>query len=216
MVERVRRSKSVDEVVVATTTAPGDHAIADFCAQAGISAFRGSQEDVLLRVLEAARWAQADLIVELTGDCPLIDPAHIDAMVDLYREQGLDYVNNRLKPGYPDGLDVQVFSTSALAEVATLTQDPIDRTHVSCYFYHNPQKYRLGGARLTENDEEYWPDLGITLDEEGDYQLLSRIFEALIPVNPSFSAVDVLRLLRKNPGWLALNRHVRRKELNEG
>lgn len=216
MVDRIRRSRKVDEVVVATTTAPGDQAIVDFCAGNGIACFRGSQEDVLLRVLEAARWAKADLIVELTGDCPLVDPKHIDAMVSLYQDGGHDYVNNRLNRGIPDGLDVQVFSTASLSEVERLTQDPIDRTHVSCYFYHNPAKYKLGAPRLSEKDEEYWPELAITLDEEGDYKLLNLLFEALISKKPAFEAVDVLRLLRSKPEWVALNKSVRRKELHEG
>jgi spore coat polysaccharide biosynthesis protein SpsF len=216
MVERVRRSRSVDQVVVATTVSPADDAIAEYCLRSGIDCFRGSEEDVLLRVLEAARWAGAGLIVELTGDCPLIDPGHIDAMTALYRDGGFDYVNNRLRPGIPDGLDVQVFSVAALAEVEGLTRDPIDRTHVSCYFYHHPEKYRLGCPVLSDSDEEYWPELAITLDEEDDYRLIARLFEALHPSNPDFATVDVLRLLRKNPAWLALNRHVRRKELHEG
>jgi spore coat polysaccharide biosynthesis protein SpsF len=216
MVERVRRSATVDEVVVATTVSPADDAVAGFCDANRIRVYRGSEEDVLLRVLEAARHAEADLIVELTGDCPLVDPGHIDAMVRLFQEGGHDYVYNRLKPGYPDGLDVQVFPTSGLAEVDRLTRDPVDRTHVSCYFYNHPGKYRLGCAHLTDADEEYWPELALTLDEAGDYRLISRIFETLMPVNPAFSALDALRLLRKNPDWLDLNRHIRRKSLEEG
>ncbi len=216
MVERARRSSRLDAVVVATTSEPSDNPVAALCAEKGIAFYRGSQEDVLSRVLRAAESVQADIIVELTGDCPLIDPSHIDAMVELYLTGGYDYVNNRLHPGYPDGLDCQVFSVQALARVDGLTSDPIDRTHVSSFFYREPGRFRVGGPRLRESDEEYWPDLGITLDEEGDYLLLSRIYAELYPAKPGFTTSDVLRLLRANPQWLALNKDVRRKELHEG
>jgi spore coat polysaccharide biosynthesis protein SpsF len=216
MVERVRRSERVDEAVVATTDEPGDDPIADLCAASGIACFRGSHEDVLARVLGAARWGRADLIVELTGDCPLIDPSHIDAMVRLYLEGGFEYVYNRLHAGYPDGLDVQVFSADALARIADLTQDPIDRAHVSSYFYREPGRFRVGGPSLDRLDDGYWPDLAITLDEESDYKLLAGIFANLYPDNPDFRTADVFRLLRANPDLLSLNRNVRRKELHEG
>lgn len=216
MVERARRSSRLDAVVVATTVEASDDPVADLCSKKGIDCFRGSQEDVLSRVLKAAESAQADLIVELTGDCPLIDAAHIDAMIGFYLAGGYAYVYNRLHPGYADGLDVQVFSREALARVDSLAKDPIDRTHVSSYFYREPGRYRVGGPRLAESDEEYWPDLAITLDEEGDYRLLARIFDELHPVRPDFATRDVLRLLRAKPDWLALNRNVRRKELHEG
>jgi spore coat polysaccharide biosynthesis protein SpsF len=216
MVERARRSTRLGAVVVATTSEASDDPVAALCTERGIACFRGSQEDVLSRVLKAAQSAQADLIVELTGDCPLIDPAHIDAMIGFYLEGGYEYAYNRLHPGYADGLDVQVFSTEALARVDALAKDPLDRTHVSSYFYREPGRYRVGGPKLPESDEEYWPDLAITLDEEGDYRLLARIFAELHPARPGFGTRDVLRLLRANPGWLALNKNVRRKELHEG
>jgi spore coat polysaccharide biosynthesis protein SpsF len=216
MVERVRRSRRVDEVVVATTVDPSDEPIVSLCAKAGIACHRGSLEDVLARVLDAARSAKADWIVELTGDCPLIDPAHIDAMIALYATGGYDYVYNRLNPGLPDGFDVQVFSVAALARVDTLTQDPIDRVHVSSYFRREPGMFRVGGPVLPPSDAEHWPGLAVTLDEEGDYRLLARIFETLQPARPDFGARDVLRLLREHPDWLSLNADVRRKELHEG
>ena len=216
MVERVLRSKRIDQVVVATTRDAKDDPVEALCIKAGISFYRGSQEDVLARVLEAAQSVRADIIVELTGDCPLIDPTHIDQMVDLYASGKYDYVLNRLYPGYPDGLDVQVFSVEALAGIEKLTQDPIDRVHVSSFFRRQAGAYRVGGPRLEEFDEEYWPDLGITLDEDADYQLLARIYETLYPTLPNFQTLDILRLLRANPDWVSLNRHVRRKELHEG
>jgi spore coat polysaccharide biosynthesis protein SpsF len=134
----------------------------------------------------------------------------------LYATGAYDYVYNRLNPGYPDGLDVQVFSVDALDRISAFTRDPIDRVHVSSYFRTNPGKFRLGGPKLEVFDEEYWPDLGITLDEDGDYRLLARIFDSFYPTRPEFDARDVLRLLRANPDWISLNRDVRRKELHEG
>src|SRR5690606_32345436 len=103
----------------------------------------GSEEDVLARVLGAAQGAGADLIVETTADCPLIDPGVIDQLLDTFRTNKVDYCANVLAPTYPRGLDAQVFPTSVLADVASRTNDPADREHVSLYIYEHPERYRL-------------------------------------------------------------------------
>jgi spore coat polysaccharide biosynthesis protein SpsF len=131
LVERARKAKLVDEVVVATTTNPQDDAVESWARKVGISIYRGSEEDVLLRVLEAARFYKADIIVELTGDCPLLDPVLIDQVIDAYLEGDFDYVSNNKERSFARGFDVQVFSRDVLEEVNRLTDDPADHEHVS-------------------------------------------------------------------------------------
>src|SRR6266511_3391616 len=110
LVERLRRAKQVDEVVVATTTEPEDDSIEELCRQLQVGCFRGSSEDVLDRVLRAAQEFRASLIVEMTGDCPLLDPAVVDDVISLYLSAKYDYVSNIVERTYPRGLDTQVFS----------------------------------------------------------------------------------------------------------
>lgn len=211
MIERLRRARTLDEVVIATTDRPGDDAIEELGRRLGVGTFRGSEDDVLARVLGAARAYQADLIVETTGDCPLIDPAIVDKVVADYRIGGADFVSNILPYTTPRGTDVRVFSTAALARVDELTDDPADREHVSLYFMERPDEYRL------RNVETALPasaaDLRLTVDTPEDLELVRRIFEELYPVNPEFTLSDVLELLARQPELIELNRHVQQKRV---
>ncbi|MDO9183409.1 MAG: glycosyltransferase family protein, partial [Bacteriovorax sp.] len=170
MVERIKRAKKIDGIVVATTINDADDLIVDLCNRLNVSVFRGSEYDVLGRVLGAAEALAADIIIELTGDCPLIDPSHIDEMIDYYLEGQYDYASNRLELGLPDGFDVQVFSCENLKKISHLTNDPIDRVHVSCFFYNNPQLFKIGKKKISVNDLSYFPELAVTLDEQEDYE----------------------------------------------
>src|SRR5690606_13135731 len=152
------------------------------------------------RVVRAAQAARADVIVEITGDCPLIDPGVIDQVIQTYLNNDYHYVSNNLRRTYPRGLDTQVFARSVLKEVASLTQDPADREHVSLYIYEHPERYRCHNVD-SGLPERFW-DLRLTLDTPEDFQLLSAIFETLYPVNPEFTLRDVLDLLDRHPDWL--------------
>lgn len=214
LVERIRRSRYVDDIVVATTINNDDQPIIDLCKKIGCSYFRGSEEDVLSRVLEAAISVNGDIIVEITGDCPLIDHRHIDKVIELFYSGEYDYASNTIERTFPDGFDVQVFPVHVLEEVDRLTQDPIDRVHVSYYIYSHPERYKL--VNWKAEGDMYWPGLGITLDEEDDYTLIKKIFEKLLPVNEDFSAEDIVNLLRKQPELVEINSDVRRKLAEEG
>ncbi|HLJ93365.1 MAG TPA: glycosyltransferase family protein [Gemmataceae bacterium] len=209
LIERLRRARRIDQIVVATTGHPSDDAIDELARRLGVGCFRGSEEDVLDRVLRAAQSVGADLIVEITGDCPLADPEIIDDLVDVYRANSYDYVANVLKRTYPAGLDIQVFATAVLAEVARLTQDPADREHVSLYIYEHPERYRLHNVE-SDLPENYW-DLRLTLDTPEDYELLAAVYEELYPRNPAFRLDDVLRLLDRRPDLRALNAEIQDK-----
>jgi len=204
MIERVRRSRRIHQVVVATTVNPADDVLEQLARRLAVSCFRGSEEDVLDRVLRAARSAAADVIVELTGDCPIIDPEVIDRVIDVYLEGSYDYVSNGLhKTTYPAGMETQVFATSVLAEVAHLTHDPADREHVSLYIYEHPERYKLHNVESGLPEKHRAPRL--TLDTAEDYELIAAIYEELYPKKPAFSLDDVLRLFDRRPELLALN-----------
>lgn len=213
LVERLKKSKYLDEIVVATTINDADQPIVDLALKLGVSYFQGSEVDVLGRVLGAANSAKAEIIVEITGDCPFVDWRLVDRGIEEFFASPVDYASNTVEDTFPNGFDVQVFPVAVLAEVAGLTQDPIDRTHVSYYIYTHPEKYRI--HNWTASPECFGPELRVTLDEEADYAALKMIFEKLAPQNPDFSAVDVVKLLRDNPEIIQINKNVRQKDVEE-
>ncbi|MBI3444292.1 MAG: glycosyltransferase family protein, partial [Magnetospirillum sp.] len=143
MVERLRRVPSLSGIVVATTVNAADDAIEALATELGIGCWRGSEDDVLARVLDGAHAFEADVIVETTGDCPLIDPSIVEQCIQEYRASGVDYLSNVLERTFPIGMDTQVFATGILDDVARRTSDPTDHEHVSLYIYRHPELYSL-------------------------------------------------------------------------
>ena len=214
LVDRMRRSRYIDEVVVATTINEADNNIADFCTSSGIKFYRGSEYDVLKRILDASENENADIMVAITGDCPLIDYRHIDEVLEQLVKGSYDYVSNAIERSFPDGFDVQAFPLSVLKKVDKLTNDPINRVHGTYYIYMHPEEFKLKNIRA--EGKMYWPDLGVTLDEEKDYKLINIIFEKLLPVDKYFSAEDVVSLLLNEPELIEINKGVKRKAPQEG
>lgn len=204
MIERVRRSKLLDDVVVATTTNREDDKVVVMCDRIGCKYYRGSEKDVLLRVLEAAQSVSADVIVELTGDCPCIDWRHIDYLLDFYLSHTYDFVANNTVQTFPDGFDIRIFSTKALARVNAATNDLKDHEHVSIYFPNNQDRFKCYNWHASSWENR--PDYEVTLDEKGDYELIKRIFEALYPADSDFKCIDVIRFL---DGHQDLLRHIK-------
>lgn len=211
MIERVRRARRVDDIVIATTDHPSCDPIMTLAGRIGVRCYRGSEDDVLGRVLQAAASAKADVIVELTGDCPLIDPSVIDLIVGVYCASGVDYCANVLERTYPAGMETQVFAYRILEEVSRLTQDPSDREHVSLYIYTHPERFSL------KNVESGLPaglaDWRLVVDVPEDFELIRRVYEALYTLNPEFTLDDIRDLFAKHPDWLEINSRFRKKAL---
>jgi spore coat polysaccharide biosynthesis protein SpsF len=178
MVERLKRARRIDAIVLAIPDGAAHEPLAALAARLRIGCFRGSEDDVLGRVLGAARAHGADLIVETTADCPLIDPAVVDEVVERFLDGGADYCSNTLERTFPDGMDVQVFPTAVLAEADALTADPADREHVSLYIYSHPERYRL---RNVASGHPRWGDLRLTVDTAEDYERVRAIIETVDP-----------------------------------
>ena len=207
--ERLKRAQLVDEIVIATTTNDTDDPVESLTERLRIGCFRGSEDDVLDRVLRAAHAFDVDVIVEITGDCPLIDFQVIDQLVGVYRANDYDYVANVLKRTYPRGLDTQVFATSVLEEVARLTDDPADHEHVSLYIYEHPEKFKLHNIE-SGLPEEFW-DLRLTVDTPEDLELIRTIYQELYPTNPAFTIQDVITLFQRQPELRRINQHIAQK-----
>jgi len=209
IIERLKRSQFIDQIVVATTVNRDCDAIEDLAKRNGVGCFRGSEDDVLDRVLQAAKAYQADVIVEMTGDETLIDPEIVDETIRYYLDNDFDYVSNILERRYPRGLDTQVFATKVLEEVAGLTDDPADRENVSLYIYEHPEKYSLGSVKAP--DELTRPDWRWTLDTKEDFEFLKTVYEALSPGNKAFNTRDIFTFLAKNPDVLKINNEIKQK-----
>lgn len=208
-IERLRRAKMVTEIVVATTTEPRDDTIVEFCHEAGIPVFRGSELDVLDRYYRAAIKYSADTVVRITGDCPLIDPIEVDRVVSFYLNAypRYDYVSNSLKRTFPRGLDTEVFSFQALERAASEAKRPEEREHVTLYMYEHPNHFQLGTVEQHEDQSHHrW-----TVDTNEDLELITRILTALYPHNSAFTTQDVLQLLKKHPDWVAINSNIIQK-----
>ena len=203
MIERLRFVPEIDEIVIATTVNQTDDPVEALARRLGVGIWRGSEDDVLQRVLDAAKAHNADVIVETTGDCPLIDPIIVSKVIRAYREQSVDYVSNTLTLSYPDGMDTRVFATDILADVAQRTSDVIDHEHVSLYIYRHPEIYSL--ANVPALARESLPDIRLTLDTAEDLAVIRAIFESLRPKRLDFPLVEMLDFLDRNPEIAALN-----------
>lgn len=209
LIERLKRCRMLDGIVVATTPDVTDDVIEVLCGKLGVSCFRGSMEDVLDRVLRAAQSVDADVIVEITGDCPLTDPGIVDQAVEFFLGNKYDYVSNVLQLTYPLGIAVQVFPVKVLEEVSRLTQDPADREHVSLYIYEHPERYAL--HNIESGLPEKYRNYRLTVDTSEDFALICAIFEALYPDKPAFDLGDMLAFLDSNPALLELNRGIQQR-----
>jgi spore coat polysaccharide biosynthesis protein SpsF len=213
VIERVKAAKMIDTVIVATTTNARDDVIVELCERIRCDYFRGSEEDVLSRVLGAMRQYDLDVNVEITADCPLIDPAHADHLIGLFLQGGYDYVSNVLERTFPRGYDTQVFSREALERVNKEVDNPVDRQHVSSWMYLNP-KGRLNYKRLNwpAPPGQNRPDIEVTLDTPEDLELLRFIFgfEAQ-GYNINLTCANVINLLDTYPYVLEKVKKIERK-----
>lgn len=207
-VERVKRSKAIDALVVATSTDASDDPLQALCEAIGVHCHRGSLDDVLERFIGAARPHAPSYVVRLTGDCPLADPVVIDRVIDAAREPGVDYASNALDPSFPDGLDAECMRYEVLEQAAREARKPSEREHVTPFIHTQPQRFTLREVRhSTDLSKLRW-----TVDEPADFVFVSQVFEHLYPSKPAFGMDDVLAFERAHPEIAQLNRAHKRNE----
>jgi spore coat polysaccharide biosynthesis protein SpsF len=206
VVDRARRARFVDLVLVVTSDRVSDDRLAAYCTTHEIPCVRGNQDDVLDRYHRAAHAIGADVIVRLTADCPLLDPMVIDEVVAAFRAGQFDYLSNTLKPTFPDGLDAEVFSIDALDRAWSEARLGSEREHVTAYIWKHPDRFRLGDLQYPEDLSK----LRWTVDEPQDLEFVRGIYFHL--ANGSTSMTDVLGLLRDHPELVQLNQGFARNE----
>ena len=214
LVERLRRVGRVDQIVIATTINPTDDGVAELGAKLGVGVFRGSEDDVLGRVSGALRAHGADICVEITGDCPLVDPAIIDEALDAFAEANPPRVyvsNSDPQRAVPAGLDVQVFSAEALFQLDREAVDPVDREHVSYGFYRPENAARWNPLFVTHPRAAGTADLLVTLDYREDYELIKALHEELSATQPEYGVREIAAWVRAHPELQARCAEVRRE-----
>jgi spore coat polysaccharide biosynthesis protein SpsF len=210
IVQRVRRARGLDAVLVVTSDRREDDAIRDFCRREGIGVFSGSEADVLDRFYRAGLAHGGDPLVRVTGDCPFVDPELIARLLQIYQTGSYDHVSVAAGAGalyldggrYPDGLDAECFSFAALEEAWNQATAPSDREHVTPYIWRVPGRFR---CTLLKADRDY-SELRWTVDHEEDYLMVKRVYEALHREERPFLFKDVVAHLERHPELAQMNR----------
>jgi len=208
VIERVQYAKLLDKVVLATTTRSIDTPLAELVQAQGISIFRGDCDDVLDRYFQAATQCHAEVIVRITGDCPLIDPRVIDTVVQVFLQHHYDYVANTLQPTYPDGLDVEVFSYKTLKKAWNEATLASEREHVTAYIRNHPEQFTHYNIKNSVDLSKFrW-----TVDQQEDLEFVREIFKRLYTKEKIFYMEDILPLLQQHPELQEINAGIQRNE----
>lgn len=213
LLARLAKSRKVDEIVVATSMEPKDDRLAAHVENLGYRCFRGSESDVMARFVGAARATDAEVVVRITADCPLIDPQIVDEVVAHFEREACDYCSNTVPRSFPDGMDVEAFSRAALESAADQTSGKYDREHVTP-FLRESGKFRTAFVKA----EQDWSQLRWTVDEQADLDVISAIFEYFSP-NTHFGWREILALHQSQPEIFSVNAGIATNEgavLGEG
>lgn len=208
VIERVQAFQNIHEIVVATTLGTQDEPIVEEAEKRGVMVYRGSESDVLSRYYEAALQVQADTVIRITSDCPLIDPEVSSFVIREYLGNGkYDYASNTLERTYPRGLDTEVFSFASLETAHREARESHEREHVTPYIYNHQERFLCRSVVSPEGTSEYrW-----TLDTPEDWELIRRIYGALYLSGRLFSWKEAKALMQENPEWLSINSHIQQK-----
>lgn len=210
-VDRLKRSKRITKIAVATTTNPADDVLEKWCRENKIEVFRGSEEDVLSRYFHAAKSMGAETIVRITSDDPFKDPEIIDSVIGMFEKNKLDFAYNNNPPSFPEGLDVEVFSMEALERAQAESRDPYEREHVTQYFYRHPEKFR----QMNLANKEDRSSLRWTIDTKEDLGMARAVYAELYEEGKIFLMGDILRLIRERPEIATMNSGVKRSAMYE-
>ena len=206
MINRVKQSKKLEKIIIATTNKPEDDVIVNFCKSEQIEYFRGSENDVLNRYFETAKKFSINTIVRLTADTPLIDPHVIDKVISVFQDNEFDFVSNffPLPRTYPEGYNVEVFSIKTLRQANLEAIKPSDREHVTTYITMQPDIFKIYRVDYKNDYSKY----RFTLDYDDDYKLIKKIFESLYNKHHFFTLENIVDWLEQNPDVLKLNSHI--------
>mgnify|MGYP001942273858 CR=1 FL=1 len=207
-VERLQQVKSVDKLIIATSSQASDDVIEQLCQKLAVNCYRGSLDDVLDRYYQASKNHQAQHIVRITGDCPLIDIDIVEQVVNMHTTSNFDYTSNIQPATFPDGLDVEIFKFSALEKAWLGANKPSEREHVTLYIRNNPDLYNCQNFTHTKDLSH----LRWTVDEPEDFDFVTKVYQALYQKKPFFNYSDIISLLIEQPHLQTINQKYIRNE----
>lgn len=209
MLERLSKSKLIDEIVVATTNLKEDDVIFDWSKKIGYSVFRGSELDCLDRHYQVGKKFAAKFIAKITSDCPFIDPIIVDKVIGFFLEHSdeFDYVSNSHPPSYPDGLDLEIMHLSALENAWKNSVDMLEREHTTTYIWKRPDIFRIGNVTMPGGKNMFMKERW-TLDYPDDFEFTKQIYENLYMPGKIFLMDEILKFLDNRPKIRKINSHL--------
>lgn len=213
VVERVGRVPEIDEVIVATSALERERPLVEYLEGIGIPVFRGSEQDVLERYYFAARNYNADIVVRITADCPLLSPAITSRTIRVFLSEypKYDYASNARIRSFPRGTDTEVLSFSVLKKAYIEATKPYEREHVTPYIWMKPEQFAIKDI-VSPVDLQ---SLRLTVDEKEDYLLARAVYDSLYPDDPNFDIGEILQLLLLNPNLIKINQNIDQKEIGQ-
>jgi spore coat polysaccharide biosynthesis protein SpsF len=206
MVERLKMIRHEAQIVIATSEDPGDDIMEQEASKIGVPCFRGSLNNLLDRHYQVAKQYNADIILKIPSDCPLIDPKIIDQVLDFYFESPgqYDFVSNLHPATFPDGNDVEIMTMACIEKAWKEATRQLELEHTTPYIWENAEKFRIGNI-IWHTGKDYSMSHRFTIDYQADYDFIEAVFEALYPTKPDFSCEDILKLLEKHPNIYQIN-----------
>jgi spore coat polysaccharide biosynthesis protein SpsF len=206
MIERLRMIRNEAQIIIATSQESADDMIEQEASAMNVDCFRGSLNNLLDRHYQAAKQAGASIVLKIPSDCPLIDPAIIDEVLDVYfADPGkYDYISNLHPATFPDGNDVEIMTMDCLEKTWREAKRPLEMEHTTPYIWENQDKFRIANV-IWNTGKDYSMSHRFTIDYEEDYQFIKRVFEELYPANPAFTCSDILNLLNEKPDIYNIN-----------
>jgi spore coat polysaccharide biosynthesis protein SpsF len=209
IINRLKFSLKIDKLILATTINQNDDILENWAIENEIPCYRGSENDVLNRYYNAAKYFSVDTIVRITADDPFKDPQIIDKVIEIFEKNNLDFAYNNYPPTFPEGLDTEVFSFDALQKAFNNSIDPFEREHITQYFYRNPSEFNQECLK-NPTDLSY---LRWTIDTQQDWDMAEMVYNKLFPTKENFNIDDILNLLNKEPNIVQINLAVKRSAM---
>lgn len=206
MIERLQQIKYQARLVIATSESADDDIIEQEAQALQTDCFRGDLNNLLDRHYQAAKLYNADLVLKIPSDCPLIDPKAVDRVLDYFfkNDAKFDFVSNLHPATWPDGNDVEVMTMACLEKTWQEASRALELEHTTPYIWENPDKFRIGNVAW-ETGEDYSMSHRFTIDYLQDYQFIARVYEELYPQKSNFSCADILELLEAKPEIYHIN-----------
>lgn len=215
LIERLKKIKKIKRIFIATTNNPKDNVLEELSKKLNLTCFRGSEKNVLKRVVSVSKKFKIINLIRVTSDCPIIDYSIIDRMIRIYETKKYDCVSNSFIRSYPDGMDVNICNHLALKKSLSSTKNLRHLEHVTSYIGENPSKFKI--KHYIAKGKYRWPKLSLTLDEKADFVLIKKIIDYFYKEKNYFfkcgDVIDLLKFEKKN--WIKINNDVKRKGYNK-